>query len=96
MGVRPVIEPVERGYAGYRCVCPDRDGTLVAVDGLDEARRAEGVFDVEVAIPPGTSVRALPDAPQENIAYVFAEGPDYASVRERTKNAANSVRVEIA
>jgi biotin carboxylase len=96
MNVRPDTDPRARGYACYRCVCPERAGILRVVDGIDAARAVPGVFDVELAIRPGTPVKTLPRDHQEDIAYVLTEGPSYEAARGSAQTAASLIHTEVA
>ena len=95
MNVRPVIVKQPGEYAGYRCVCSPRSGHLREIHGIDAARRLPGILDVEVVIPPGNDVTAVPDAVQQNIAFILAHGESYQSVRERTATALGLIRLDV-
>lgn len=96
MNVRPAIAEQRRGHASYRCVCSPRSGMLRAIRGIDEALRLPGIFDIEVLAEAGNEVTALPDAIQQNLAFILADGNTYEAVRQRTEAALALIDVEVA
>ena len=95
LNVTPMTVRQPRGFAGYRCVCSPRTGHLREIHGVEAARRLPGISGVEVMIQPGTDVTAIPDAVQQNIAFIIAHGESYQSVRQRAEAARTVISVEI-
>ncbi|MFD7130608.1 ATP-grasp domain-containing protein [Streptomyces sp. NPDC059894] len=95
LGRRPVIKPKQRGYAGYRAVCPEVPGVLKAIYGLDDAADSPGVFDVEVFLHPGTRLATVPEAVQQDVTYVYVEADSYDEVHARLKAATSLVELEL-
>ena len=95
MGVRPHVDARSCGYAGYQCVYSSRDGILRALYGLDNARQVPGISGIEVITPVGGQIRTLPKHPQQNVAYICAEGPSYEYVRRQLRSAQALIQVEV-
>jgi biotin carboxylase len=72
-----------------------RSGTLVAVDGVDEARRVPGVVGLEITVPRGRHLDALPEGGRY-LGFLFARGSSPTAVEDSLRQAHGLVRVEIA
>jgi biotin carboxylase len=72
-----------------------RSGTLVAVRGQDDARAVPGIVGLEVTIPRGRAVRALPEG-DRYLGFLFARAPDPAGVEDALRRAHARLTVEIA
>lgn len=71
-----------------------REGMLESVDGVAAALELEGVTDIQITVPPGTGVRALPYA-DRYLGFVFASGPDPDLVVERLRAAWSTLDITI-
>ncbi len=71
-----------------------RSGVLDGVGGVDAARAVPGVVGVELSIPPGRRVWALPEG-DRYLGFVFARGATPAAVEQalRTAHAQLDVRI---
>ncbi|MEX0789112.1 MAG: ATP-grasp domain-containing protein [Anaerolineales bacterium] len=69
-------------------------GTLVRVDGLDEARAIPGVEDVRLAVPLGDRVEPLPEG-NRYLGFAFARAPTPAEVEVALRQVRERVRVVI-
>jgi biotin carboxylase len=72
-----------------------RSGTLVAVRGQDDARAVPGIVGLEVTIPRGRAVLALPEG-DRYLGFLFARAPDPAGVEDALRRAHARLTVEIA
>jgi biotin carboxylase len=70
-------------------------GVLRAVTGVDAARAVPGVAGVEITAVPGTEVLPLPEG-DRYLGFVFAHGPDPATVEAALRQAWAELRVDIA
>ncbi|HXY42689.1 MAG TPA: ATP-grasp domain-containing protein [Acidimicrobiales bacterium] len=71
-----------------------RSGTLVSVGGIDEVRALPGVTGVEITIPVGRPIRALPEG-DRYLGFVFASGDSRAGVEDALRRAEGLLEVEI-
>lgn len=69
-------------------------GTLVRVEGLDEARALPGVEDIRLAIPLGDRVEPLPEG-NRYLGFAFARAPSPAEVEAALRQVREHVRVVI-
>lgn len=69
-------------------------GTLTAVQGIEAVEAREAIDAVTMTIRPGQRVTALP-AGDRYLGFVFAGGPDAASVEDELRAAAHSLTVLI-
>jgi len=83
------------GASGVLMVPIPRAGTLVGVDGQDEARAVPGVTDLEITITPGRSVAPVPEG-NRYLGFVFARDrtPDRVERALRRAWACLDVRVD--
>ena len=71
-----------------------RSGTLVAVRGQDAARAVPGVVGLEITIPAGRPIQALPDG-DRYLGFLFARGATPAEVEAALRHAHEQLVVEI-
>ncbi|MHB1511011.1 MAG: ATP-grasp domain-containing protein [Acidimicrobiales bacterium] len=69
-------------------------GTLVAVEGIDDARAVPGVTGVEISIPLGRPVRRLPEG-DRYLGFVFAAAESPDAVEAALREAHRLLRIEI-
>lgn len=72
-----------------------RSGRLVAVEGLEEARSMEGITGVDITIPPGAGVQALPEGGRY-LGFVFGVGPTPDATAELIRAAAARLEITIS
>jgi biotin carboxylase len=71
-----------------------RSGTLQAVGGQDEARAVEGIEGLEITIPAGRPVAALPEG-DRYLGFLFAHGESPAAVEASLRAAHGRLDVRI-
>jgi hypothetical protein len=69
-------------------------GTLRAVEATDDARAVAGVDGVEITIPAGQPVRALPEG-DRYLGFVFASGASPQDVEASLRDAHGRLRIHI-
>jgi hypothetical protein len=69
-------------------------GTLTSVGGIDDVRSLPLITGVEITIPLGRPVRALPEG-DRYLGFVFAAGEDGAGVEAALREAEELLDVEI-
>jgi glutathione synthase/RimK-type ligase-like ATP-grasp enzyme len=69
-------------------------GTLTAVEGVDDVLSMDGIDDVEITIPTGRRVVALPEG-DRYLGFVFASGADPAGVEQTLREAGQKLAVAI-
>ena len=84
----------EAAAAGVMMLPIPRSGTLRAVHGQAEARAVPGVVGLEVTVPLGRPIRALPDG-DRYLGFVFARADTAAAVEDALRRAAARLDVEI-
>ena len=84
----------ERQASGVMMLPIPRSGTLVAVHGQDEARAVPGIVGLEVTIPRGRPVRALPEG-DRYLGFLFARAADPSGVEDALRRAHARLSVEI-
>ncbi len=89
-GERPSFEPVRQKGAAIRFLtCPDAEGVLERVDGLETARGMNGVTEVSMIMQRGDALGGIRSS-DDRVAYVVAQGAD---AEEAIANADAAVRV---
>ncbi|MHB8243960.1 MAG: ATP-grasp domain-containing protein [Acidimicrobiales bacterium] len=83
------------GPAGVLMIPIPRSGTLRAVHNVDQARSLDHITGVEIAVPLGREVKALPEG-DRYLGFVFASGPDAAVVEAALRQALDLIEVEIS
>lgn len=86
--------PLEAGAAGVLMIPIPRTGRLESLEGTEEARSVTGVTGVELTIPIGRHVQALPEG-DRYLGFVFARAETAAGVEAtlRTAQAVLDVRI---
>jgi len=87
------IERAQRA-SGVMMLPIPRSGVLRAVEGRDEARAVAGVGGLEITIPPGREVRALPEG-DRYLGFLFAEGATPEEVVATLREASGRLHVII-
>ncbi|WP_328489117.1 ATP-grasp domain-containing protein [Streptomyces zaomyceticus] len=82
------------GHAAIRFLPAAREGRVIAVDGLADARAAGGVVAATVATAPGRTV-GITHSFQDRLACVVATGADAAQAAQRAAAAARLIRIEL-
>jgi len=85
----------ERTAAGVMMLPIPRSGTLVEVGGVDDARAVPGIAGIEITIPSGHRVEALPEG-DRYLGFVFAraERPEQVEAALREAHDRLAIRVE--
>ncbi len=89
----PVVR--ERAASGVMMIPIPRSGRLVEVRGLERARAVDHVTGVEIAIPRGRRVDALPEG-DRYLGFVFARADTPEVVEQALRDAHGALEVEIA
>jgi hypothetical protein len=71
-----------------------RSGVLREVGGREDALAVPGVAGLEITIPPGREVRALPEG-DRYLGFLFARGDTPAAVEATLREAAGRLDVRI-
>ncbi|MEU2673262.1 ATP-grasp domain-containing protein [Streptomyces sp. NPDC007164] len=86
-----VPEPAADGAAAVRFLTPPA-GRVVSVEGVDEARAAEGVVRVEVKAEPGQDVRPLHWS-EDRSGVVVVRAENSAAAARRARQVAESIEI---
>jgi len=84
-----------RPASGVMMIPIPSSGVLRGVGGVDEARRVVGVDGVEVTIPPGRPVEALPEG-DRYLGFIFASGETPEAVEGSLRDAHSRLDIDIA
>lgn len=90
----PAPSPRLAGPAGVLMIPIPRSGILAGVGGVEEARAVPGVTGVEITLPVGRPVQALPDG-DRYLGFVFASAPQRAGVEAALREAMRLIEVRI-
>jgi hypothetical protein len=71
-----------------------RTGVLRSVEGVDDAAAVDGVEGIEITIPRGQDVLALPEG-DRYLGFIFASGADPFSVESSLRKALSKLAIEI-
>jgi biotin carboxylase len=91
---RPLDTRPRRRAAGVLMVPIPRAGTLLGVDGVDEARRLPGVTGVELTITPGRTLVPVPEG-NRYLGFVLARGERPAVVEATLRRARSVLEVRV-
>ena len=93
MGLRAdLTKQFERG-AAIRYL-DSRDGMLKAAEGVDEARRAAGIADVQIVHGVGETVREIRGS-NDRIGFIVSEGRDAQDAIQKAEYAKSLVKLQI-
>lgn len=84
----------ERGASGVMMLPIPRTGVLREVSGRDDALAVTGVAGLEITIPPGREVKALPEG-DRYLGFLFARGDTPAAVEATLREAAGRLDVRM-
>ncbi len=84
----------ERGASGVMMLPIPSSGVLREVGGREEALQVPGVGGLEITIPPGRAVRALPEG-DRYLGFLFARGDTPADVEVALREASGRLTVRI-
>lgn len=90
----PAPEPRLAGPAGVLMVPIPRTGILRAVRHVDRVRELPGVMGVEITVPLGRPIRALPEG-DRYLGFVFAAAATAAEVEQALRRAEDLLEVEV-
>jgi biotin carboxylase len=92
---RPVHHPgVNRGASGVMMLPIPGPGVLQGVEGIEQATSVAGIRSIEITSPPGTYLRAVPDA-DRYLGFMFASGRTPEEVTSALLEAHAHLRVDI-
>jgi biotin carboxylase len=92
---RPVHHPgVDRGASGVMMLPIPGPGVLQGVEGIEQATSVAGIRSIEITSPPGTYLRAVPDA-DRYLGFMFASGRTPEEVTAALLEAHAHLRVAI-
>ncbi len=91
---RPYPAPRLASACGVLMIPIPRSGTLRRVSGIDEVRALAGITGIEITIPLGRPVRALPEG-DRYLGFVFAAGPERDDVETALLAAERLLRVDV-
>jgi biotin carboxylase len=91
---RPYPTPALASACGVLMIPIPTSGTLTSVGGIDDVRSLPLITGVEITIPLGRPVRALPEG-DRYLGFVFAAGEDGAGVEAALREAEELLDVEI-
>jgi hypothetical protein len=91
---RPYPTPALASACGVLMIPIPSSGTLTSVGGIDDVRSLPLITGVEITIPLGRPVRALPEG-DRYLGFVFAAGEDGAGVEAALREAEELLDVEI-
>lgn len=91
----PMPAPRLASPCGILMVPIPRSGILRGVGGIEDARAVAGITGVEVTIPLGRVVRALPEG-DRYLGFVFAAAARRGAVEEALRTAGGRLNVDIA
>jgi len=84
----------EDAASGVMMIPVPRSGRLVAVRGLDEARRVANVTGAEITIAPGRRVRTLPEG-DRYLGFLYARAESVERVEHALRSAHSEIEIEI-
>ncbi|HYH48097.1 MAG TPA: ATP-grasp domain-containing protein [Acidimicrobiia bacterium] len=90
----PIDPRRERPAAGVMMLPIGRAGRLVAVHGQEEARAVDHITALEISIPPGGTVRPLPEG-DRYLGFLFARAATPAEVEDALRTAHSHLDVVI-
>ncbi len=83
------------GAAGVLMLPIPHSGRLVAVEGVERARAVEHITGLELTVPIGSYLKALPEG-DRYLGFLFARGPSPAAVDEALREAHGELVIEVA
>lgn len=83
-----------RAASGVMMVPIPRSGVLEAVEGVEDARAFDGIDGIEITIPRGREVLALPEG-DRYLGFIFASGDTPADVERSLRAAHGRLRIQI-
>lgn len=86
LGVQSRARPRIHGSAGVMMIPVPKAGVLSRVDGIEQAEAIDGVTGVDIAIPIGKKVAALPEA-SRYLGFIYAKGDTPDEVEEALRRA---------
>jgi biotin carboxylase len=85
----------EAAASGVMMLPIARSGTLTGVHGVDAARTVPGIVGLEITVPPGRRIEALPEG-DRYLGFLFASGATPAAVEDALRRAHACLDVEIS
>ena len=94
VGQTPRLQPSRREHASIRFLVPPAAGRLVAIDGVDEARRAEGVVEVALYRSIGDGLTLKGDF-RDRSGHVLARAPHGARAAVLAEDARDRIHFDV-
>jgi biotin carboxylase len=94
LGLPTVDVSPARPASGVLMLPVPASGTLTAIDGLDDAGSVEGITAVNITIPIGTPIVALPEG-DRYLGFVFATGATPGDVEDSLRRAGSKLSVAV-
>jgi len=85
---------LSRGASGVMMIPIESSGVLRSVEGVEDARAVDGVVGVEMTVPVGQEVKALPEG-DRYLGFIFATAAQPEGVEEALRAAHAKLRVVI-
>jgi hypothetical protein len=93
---RPDGQPSRRFSAGILNLRPEKDGRIVAYEGLDEVQRRVGEWIIDLHLPPPGSATQGVEAGYMANAWVRLKHPDYDTLCEILDWVGRTVRIRVS
>jgi biotin carboxylase len=86
--------PQKPGPSGVMMIPIPKRGILKGVNGIESAREVTGIRSIEITMSAGASVRPVPES-DRYLGFIFASGPDSASVESALRRAHGLLEIDI-
>jgi biotin carboxylase len=93
MGRRASL-PRKQGASGVMMIPIPKRGILKGVTGIDSARQVAGIRSIEITTSAGAALRPVPES-DRYLGFIFASGPDPASVENSLRRAHGRLQIDI-
>jgi len=94
VGEKADIQPLQNSHASIRFLTPLRNGTIVAIHGLEEAARIQGVADIQTYRKIGDQV-AIENDFRDRIGHVISFGDVEMSAAQASELACSKIEIQI-
>ena len=94
LGIQPRSAVRQPAATGVMMLPIPRSGKLARVEGWEEARRVQGIVDLQITVPTGGEIKALPDG-DRYLGFLFASADRPAEVEHALREAFSRLRIVI-